>query len=183
VARAGGARRARSRQVRARAALLDFTQARLGAGLRVLSESVDLHALIAEAVDELAHPSRAIRHLRNGSGECDADPGRLEQLVGNLVANALRYGAQAKPVTVTSTIDADSFSIAVHNHGTPILPDVMPSLFQPMTRGVKATSSERSVGLGLFIVAAISRAHGGSTRVESSADAGTTFLSRFPRRR
>ncbi len=163
--------------------LLDFTQARLGAGLSVRPEPIELHALVAEAVEELAlaHPGRSLRHVQAGAGECRADASRLEQLVGNLVSNAMAYGRSDAPVTVSSTIDADSFSITVHNLGSVIAAETLPTLFEPMTRGVQGLGAKRSVGLGLFIVSQVAKAHGGKTEVWSSAEAGTTFSATFPR--
>jgi phosphoserine phosphatase RsbU/P len=163
--------------------LLDFTQARLGAGLIVRPEPIELHALVAEAVEELAlaHPGRTLCHTHSGSGECRADASRLEQLIGNLVSNASSYGSADAPITVRSTIAADSFSITVHNLGPPIPAETLPTLFEPMTRGAQATGSKRSVGLGLFIVSQVAKAHGGKTEVSSSAAAGTTFRASFPR--
>jgi phosphoserine phosphatase RsbU/P len=165
--------------------LLDLTQARLGAGLAVTLEPIDLHELVGEAVEELelAHPGRSIRHLRTGDGDCRADAGRLEQLVGNLVSNAITYGRPDAVVTVSSAIEGEFFSIAVHNAGTPIAPEALPNLFEPMTRGDQGSSSKRSVGLGLFIVAQVAKAHGGKTEVRSSAEEGTTFRASFPRAR
>jgi sigma-B regulation protein RsbU (phosphoserine phosphatase) len=163
--------------------LLDLTQARLGAGLSVRLEPIELHALVGEAVDELrlAHPGRSLLHAPSGEGECRADASRLEQLVGNLVSNAMSYGRSDAPVTVSSSIDADSFSVAVHNFGPPIAAEAQATLFEPMTRGQQASSSKRSVGLGLFIVSQVAKAHGGRTDVQSSAEAGTTFRASFPR--
>lgn len=175
--------RASQRADRLIADLLDFTQARLGSGLGVRPETIDLHALVAEAVEELAlaHPDRNLVHLHRGTGECRADASRLEQLVGNLVSNAVSYGRSDAPVTVSSTIEAHGFSISVHNFGTPIPAEALPTLFEPMTRGAQALGAKRSVGLGLFIVNQVARAHGGKTEVRSSADAGTTFSASFPR--
>jgi sigma-B regulation protein RsbU (phosphoserine phosphatase) len=102
-------------------------------------------------------------------------------LVGNLVSNAMVYGKPDAAVTVTSRIDAASFSIAVHNEGAPIPNDVQTRIFQPMTRGTSSSSAARSVGLGLFIVREIAKAHGGTASVASSAEAGTTFTALFPR--
>jgi sigma-B regulation protein RsbU (phosphoserine phosphatase) len=163
--------------------LLDFTQARLGSGLRVTPEAVDLHELVAEAVEELAlaYPGRELRHVREGKGECQADPARLEQLLGNLVSNAMSYGQADTAVTVSSWIEDESCGISVHNFGAPIPAEALPTLFQPMTRGPKSLGSKRSVGLGLFIVGEIARAHGGATHVDSSAEAGTTFRATFRR--
>lgn len=176
--------RATDRANRLIADLLDFTQARLGNGLSLSREPIDLHATISETVDELAlvYPGRALRHERVGEGTCDADANRLAQLVGNLVSNAMTYGAVEVPVTVQSSIEPDAFSLAVHNRGTPIPAKIHESLFQPMTRGVDAPSAGRSVGLGLFIVSEIAKAHGGSAHVRSTTEGGTTFSARFPRR-
>jgi sigma-B regulation protein RsbU (phosphoserine phosphatase) len=162
--------------------LLDFTQARLGKGLSVVLVSIDLHAIIGHAVDELGpvYPRRALYHLRSGTGACRADGNRLVQLVGNLISNAMTYGDPNAPVTVTSSLEASSFTIAVHNAGTPIPFDVQARIFQPMTRGTDANAG-RSVGLGLFIVQEIARAHGGSVRVTSTAEEGTTFVATMQR--
>jgi sigma-B regulation protein RsbU (phosphoserine phosphatase) len=162
--------------------LLDFTQARIGKRLSVSPEAIDVHQAIAHAVEELAHvyPGRALQHVREGAGSSEADANRLAQLVGNLVSNAMVYGKPDRPVTVT-TIEATSFSIAVHNEGSPIPDEVQSRIFQPLTRGTTANSSARSIGLGLFIVREIAKAHGGTTAVTSTADAGTTFTAHFPR--
>jgi sigma-B regulation protein RsbU (phosphoserine phosphatase) len=176
--------RAGDRAVRLIRDLLDFTQARLGTGLAVTRKAVDVHALIAETVDDLAQafPGRKLRHVETGTGQCLADGDRLAQLVGNLVANAMAYGRPEAPVTVTSSIGPALFWLAVHNEGTPIPPETLPGLFQPMARGDNAgASAGRSVGLGLFIVSEIARAQGGSVSVESTAQAGTTFSAAFPR--
>lgn len=163
--------------------LLDFTQARVGKGLSVTREPVDLHESIAQAIDELAsvYSVRTLDHVRKGEGACSADGNRLAQLLGNLVANAMAYGDPDSPVTVTSCVDDTSFSIAVHNRGAPIPKDLQSTLFQPMTRGGHGTTRGRSVGLGLFIVREIARAHGGTATVTSTAEEGTTFRAVFSR--
>jgi len=162
--------------------LLDFTQVRLGHGLSVAREPIDLHEVIALAIDELTavYPSRTITHVRVGDGACVADGMRLVQLVGNLVANAVTYGEQGSPVTVTSSVEGDSFALAVHNKGTPLPAELQATLFHPMTRGPQAANVTRSVGLGLFIVREIARAHGGNADVVSTAQDGTTFRAVFP---
>jgi sigma-B regulation protein RsbU (phosphoserine phosphatase) len=162
--------------------LLDFTQARLGKGLSVVLVPLDLHAIIGHAVDELkaVYSYRALCHLRSGPGACRADGNRLIQLVGNLISNAMTYGDPNTPVTVTSSGTDLCFTIAVHNAGTPIPPEAQAHLFQPMTRGTD-TNAGRSVGLGLFIVQQIARAHGGGVTVTSTAQEGTTFVATMQR--
>jgi phosphoserine phosphatase RsbU/P len=162
--------------------LLDFTQARLGKGFSVVLASIDPHEVIGHAVDELGlvYAQRELRHLRSGTGACRGDGHRMAQLVGNLISNAMTYGDPSAPVTVTSSIAASAFTIAVHNTGPSIPPEVQASIFQPMTRAT-ATNAGRSIGLGLFIVQEIARAHGGSVTVTSTAEDGTTFVATMQR--
>jgi sigma-B regulation protein RsbU (phosphoserine phosphatase) len=163
--------------------LLDFTQARMGKGLAVAPKRIDVHESIGAALEELtfAFPGRALKHERNGTGECVADAGRLAQAVGNLVANAMTYGRPDSAVTVTTSIQGATFSVSVHNDGDPIPPELRDRIFEPMTRGSAAPSAVRSVGLGLFIVSEIAKAHGGRAVVTSTAEAGTTFSLVLPR--
>jgi signal transduction histidine kinase len=71
-------------------------------------------------------------------------------------------------------------TLAVHNGGPPIPPDVLPVVFEPLARGHGETAGH-SIGLGLFIARAIVLAHGGDIQVSSSADAGTTFTVSLPK--
>jgi sigma-B regulation protein RsbU (phosphoserine phosphatase) len=175
--------RAADRATRLIADLLDFTQARVGNGLAVERREVDLHDAIREAVEELAdvYPGRKLEHRCLGAGTCLADPNRLAQAVGNLVSNAMVYGSPDKPVKVTSTVEANSVIIDVHNEGPVIPPLAQADLFQPMARGTNATNAGRSVGLGLFIVSEIAKAHGGKAHVKSTVEEGTTFALTLPR--
>ncbi|MGJ7565448.1 ATP-binding protein [Variovorax sp. GB1R11] len=173
----GRVSRSAERAQRLIADLLDFTAARVGKGISVVIKPADLHGVVAEAVDELstAYPDRTIVHVRNGSEGCSVDPDRVSQMLGNLVSNAVAYGDPVREITVTSsTGNGSPASVAVHNFGPAIAADLLPTLFEPMVRGSVA-GSVRSVGLGLFIVAQIAEAHGGSVRAESTAEAGTTF--------
>lgn len=162
--------------------LLDFTQARLGRGLTVTPEPIELHDTVAEALQDLTltFATRQVIHQRIGAGACVADGNRLAQLVGNLVSNAFAYGAADAPVTILSEVGDGSFTISVHNQGAPIPAEVLPSLFQPMSRSSEAGRVSRSVGLGLYIVQEIARAHGGHTSVTSGSGAGTTFTTVIP---
>lgn len=163
--------------------LLDFTQARLGAGLSVRKESVDLHQAIADGVAELAvaFADRTLRHERSGDSTCVADANRIVQAIGNLVANAATHGARELPITVRSECEGERFRITVHNGGKPIPPELLPRLFEPMVRGSEA-GAVQGVGLGLYIVREIVRAHGGQVDVSSSAEAGTAFTLDLPSR-
>jgi len=173
--------RAGLRAVRLINDLLDFTHARIGHGLSVDIQRMDLHAVVAAQVAELrqAYPTRMLVHQANGAGGCAVDADRMAQLVGNLVSNAMVYGETDSEVTVTTTANPEGCAVSVHNHGPEIPESLRQTLFQPMVQGTKA-HSDRSIGLGLYIVAEIARAHGGSVDVSSSEHEGTTFTVRVP---
>lgn len=156
--------------------LLDFTRARVGNGIAVSLSPIRLHDVVAESLDELrlSHPTCTFLHERDGEAVCIADPRRIAQLLGNLVSNAIAYGTWDEPITITSSARAASV-ITVHNFGLPIPATLQATMFEPMTRGEDHIGPGRSVGLGLFIVREIARAHGGTASVVSSAEAGTTF--------
>lgn len=178
----GNIERATTRALRLINDLLDFTRARLGQGLALTAAPIDLHVSVAAQVAELAlaYPQARLLHQRSGGGACVADADRLGQLVGNLVSNAVAYGTPGAQITVSTTTDAERFSIAVHNAGEPIPEALQATLFQPMVRGTTSGTERRSVGLGLYIVAEVARAHGGRVRVESTAARGTEFIAEFP---
>ena len=154
--------------------LLIFTQGAAG-GVPVRREPVDLGELCRTAVREhlVGHSVVVEDHYRSS---ISVDPERMTQLIDNLVTNAIRYGTGE--VAVRLSRDGDHAVIAVHNHGEPIPPDRLATLFDPYRR---ATSSQGGVGLGLYIVEQIARAHGGSVHVTSTAADGTTFAVRIPR--
>lgn len=164
--------------------LLDFTQARLGGGLRVEPRQVDLHAVVVECVEELrlAWPGRMIAVDARGSGVVELDPDRLAQLVGNLASNALTYGTVEQPITITSALTDDRIELVVHNRGQPIPAPLLPDIFEPLRRGDHSVKlGSRSIGLGLFIVRQIAAAHGGSVTVTSNEAHGTSFVVVIPR--
>lgn len=157
--------------------LLDFTQARVGRGISVLPQPLDLHQVIADSVEEqrLIFPGRVLVHHSLGEGFCTADADRLFELIDNLVSNAVAYGASDGVITITSAFEAQWIRISVHNTGAPIPPDRIEGLFEPAPHSVTESDITRSVGLGLFIVREIARAHWGDVSVTSNAEEGTTF--------
>jgi sigma-B regulation protein RsbU (phosphoserine phosphatase) len=174
---------AAQRATRLIADLLDFTQARVGGGIRVERRACDLHAIAAESIDEmrLASPARRLDHVRTGEGLCNLDGDRIAQVVGNLLANAVAYGAPDAPIVLTTTLASGAALLSVHNEGSPIPPQLQASIFEPMRRGTHdAGSAARSVGLGLYIVDRIVRAHEGTVTVRSDDAEGTTFTVTLP---
>jgi signal transduction histidine kinase len=164
--------------------LLDFTQARLGGGIPVTPRPHDLHRVVRQALDDvrLAWPERGIIHEESGDARGSWDGDRVVQIVANLATNALRYSPEDTAVTVRTRGEDGEVVLEVHNEGEPIPEELVGELFQPLKRGANESDRVgRSVGLGLFIVDQLARAHGGSVEVESRAGAGTTFRVRLPR--
>ncbi|MED7669954.1 PAS domain-containing sensor histidine kinase [Pseudomonas moraviensis subsp. stanleyae] len=162
--------------------LLDFALARVGRGISVSRSVIDLHSVVAQSVAELrvAFPDADLEHRSVGRGDVELDADRMQQIIGNLIANSAAYGDPKRPITVISTVDTDRASISVHNFGPAIPESARAKLFEPMTRGSDQDGQVRSVGLGLFIVREIITAHGGDISVHSTADEGTTFTVKFP---
>jgi PAS domain S-box-containing protein len=177
-------RSAAERAARMTRDLLDFTQARLGGGIPVERAPLDFHTAVRKVLDEvrLAHPDRTLELVSSGNGQGILDEDRLAQVITNLVNNALAYSPAGSPVRVETRGEDGALLLSIHNQGEPIPPDVLPQLFEPMRRGTDHGGTAGNVGLGLFIVKSIVEAHGGTVEVRSTAEEGTTFLVRLPRR-
>ncbi|MDI1330173.1 PAS domain-containing sensor histidine kinase [Pseudomonas sp.] len=162
--------------------LLDFALARVGRGIAITPASVDLHAFVSLSIDELriAFPDATLLHQYSGSGSAYFDADRMQQIIGNLVANSVAYGDMNQPIIITSRLEEDQAVVSVRNQGAVIPTSLIATLFEPMTRGTETDSHVRSVGLGLFIVKEIARSHGGDVSVRSSTEDGTTFAVHFP---
>lgn len=162
--------------------LLDFARSTNG-GLPVQRERVDLHELCRGALEELqvAHPRRRLELETQGHGEGWWDPDRLVQVVGNLVGNALHHGDPDAAVHVRVRDLGEDVALSVHNEGAPIPAALQATLFQPFRPGTTGKAARRSVGLGLYIVQQVARAHGGAVEVHSAPGEGTTFTVRLPR--
>ena len=165
--------------------LLDFTRARLGGGIPIDRKPVDLAELCAEVIaeQETAHPDRALRLDADMDTHGLWDRERLAQVVSNLIGNAIRHGKPDGPIDVRLRGQSDVVCLQIHNEGPPIPADVLPSIFDPFRRhGVPASQRSEGLGLGLFIVREMVKAHSGEIGAQSTEAAGTTFSVTLPRR-
>jgi PAS domain S-box-containing protein len=165
--------------------LLDFTKARTTGGIPIAPQQLDLHAEVRRAAEEVhaTYPDRPLDFEQQGDGEGSWDPARIVQVVQNLVSNAFKYGAADAPVIVRTLGGERWVRLEVHNRGKPINPGLLPHVFEPLRQGKHAgeVRAAGGVGLGLYIVDHIVRAHGGTVDVHSTAAEGTTFIVRLPR--
>src|SRR6185503_14783669 len=155
--------------------MLDLASSRLGEGIRLFPVDTDLATVVATVTEELSGGGRAdfVTELV-GVTEGRWDPGRMTQVLANLLSNAVSYGAPGKAIQVR--VDgraADEVAIEVTNQGEPIPADVLPVLFDPFRRGRGAgVENKGGIGLGLYIAEQIVTAHGGRIEVQSEAEQG-----------
>lgn len=161
--------------------LLDVTRTRLGTGIPVTRRPASVRAIVADVLGELRLTFHAttFQHLgENVEGSWDSD--RLGQAISNLASNAAQYSPPRGTVTVeTSRVDRDACIVVRNeNGGAPISTAQLRTMFDPFKRG-DGTGHAKGLGLGLYIVHEIIRAHGG-TVVATSDQTGTVFRILLP---
>ncbi|MEL7253278.1 MAG: PAS domain-containing sensor histidine kinase [Pseudomonadota bacterium] len=161
--------------------IMDFARARLGGGIPVdLRPIADLTEGFERVVDEvrIAHPERRIETLFNFDGHLTCDPARLDQLLSNLVVNAVTHGSRDQPIRVKTEAADGCFVLSVTNAGKAIPQDILVNLFKPFER-VDESPSLQGLGLGLYIADQIAKAHSGEIGVTSNAQS-TVFRLAIP---
>lgn len=164
--------------------LCDFNRTKLGLGIHIVPDDLDLTSVIGDAVDQLraAHPDRRIDLEVKGNVQGNWDGLRLQQLLSNLVLNAIRYGARDTPVRVVVTGHDSEVRLEVVNSGPAIDRLTLERIFDPLSRGPNQEGKHAgSLGLGLYIASEIAKAHNGTISVRSDQTA-TVFDVRLPRR-
>ena len=157
--------------------LLDFNRSSLHMGIGVKRSSVDLAAVCLEEVElrRASHPDHVIELNVTGSTEGLWDASRIKQALGNLIANAATYGAPRGRISVDLRVDEMQAHLSVKNEGPALPREILSSLFEPLRRMPNGAQGDRAnLGLGLFIVREVARAHGGTVTAES-ADGVTDF--------
>ena len=164
--------------------LVDFNRMKLGLGINILASNIDLTVPVVDELEQLrgAYPHRQIELAVTGDCHGQWDGSRLQQSLRNLVSNAIKYGAPDTPVRVALHGEETEVRLEVTNNGPPITPLALGELFDPVKRSApRGDGDDRgSLGLGLFIVGEITRAHGGEVEARS-VGGETTFAVRLPR--
>jgi signal transduction histidine kinase len=161
--------------------MLDVSRMRSGS-LSIRPANTDLSALLERIVSDLEHQAAAqgcVIHLNvqpDVVGVWDAF--RVEQIIVNLLNNALRYGKQ-QPVEVTLNADAQHACVVVRDHGTGISSADQVRIFDAFERGV-GNDAYGGLGLGLYIAKQLTHAHQGELTLLSSLGEGAAFSVRLP---
>lgn len=161
--------------------LLDFSAI---TAPRLSRQTVDFSQLVQSVVERASEATfdHPVRVRTEGSiPALSVDPGRVEQVLVNLLTNAAKYGDPGSEITVTIRRVDGLVDLSVTNRGPGIPPQEIPNLFTRFYRASSARAANVSgLGLGLYITRQLVEAHGGRVWVESSPGEDTTFHAAFP---
>lgn len=164
--------------------LIDFARTQFGGDMLIVRAEVDAKKVIDDVADEIkaSKPSSVVQVEASGDLRGQWDRHRLMQALANLVANALEHGSRESPVNVIARGTPDEVAITVQNQGRVIPAETLNQIFDGTAQDKPdAAAGSDHLGLGLYIVANIVRAHSGQIEAASSVEAGTTFTVHLPR--
>jgi two-component system sensor histidine kinase/response regulator len=162
--------------------LSDVSSIDLGT-LRIAPTRLDLVALVRDTAERLQATITSHRIEISAPAELglDADVHRIEQVVTNLLTNAVKYSPGADRVTLQVSRQDARARVEVRDYGIGIAKDDVPRLFDRYFRTDKGKDRADGLGLGLYICRALIEAHGGAIGVESRPGQGSTFWFTLPR--
>lgn len=164
--------------------LLDIARVTSGK-IDLRRELVDLHAVALHCVEAVAEAGRTEVHRVTVAGDAVSvfgDPARLEQIISNLVDNALKYTPPGGAVTVTTGCEAGSAVVRVRDTGEGIRPELLARIFELFVQEPQALDRSRGgLGLGLTLVKRLAELHNGSVAAASAGPGqGSEFTVRLP---
>ncbi|AGK57982.1 integral membrane sensor hybrid histidine kinase [Hyphomicrobium denitrificans 1NES1] len=141
----------------------------------------------------LSHTTASMKHLAamkgidlnleepQGDLWIDADPDALEKIVGNVIANAIKFTPPEGRIDVASAHEGNMVTVRIADTGIGIPPEQLPHIFDRFYQvDGSATRRHQGLGLGLALVRELITRHGGDVAVSSDSGRGTTFVLRFP---
>ena len=147
----------------------------------------DLQSLVMREVERFK-PQASARQIElhfSSSADCPAivvDPARIEQILNNLISNALRYTPDSGKIEIALKVDGDKLRITIHDNGPGISEEALPYVFERFYRADRSRSrSEGGSGLGLAIALQIALLHGGTLTASNSPLGGALFTLSLPR--
>lgn len=169
--------------------LLDFSTSHLGGGIPIDPYTVDLAEICMNVVEEAKtfHPDRQIELVSEGELVGAWDGPRLAQAFANLISNAIQHGKPGGCIRVLVRDQRASVLFQVQNEAEPISPAKLRILFDPVKSfairppGERTMARVQNLGLGLYVVKEIVKAHQGEITVASSHEDGVTFSVTLPR--
>lgn len=166
--------------------LMELTRVQLGSGISVNSSESDIVNICSHAITEMSavYPERTFKLDADESLIGKWDETKLGQVLSNLLGNAVQHGARDSVITVRAKKLNDSVEFQVHNEGPAVPEKLLPVLFDRFVQGKSGFRADEgrtaNLGLGLYIAKEIIVAHGGTLKVHSTDNEGTTFSATLP---
>jgi signal transduction histidine kinase len=165
--------------------LLEYTRTRLGRAIPISPQATSMEQICALAFDEIraVHPERVFKLETSGKLDGEFDSDRLQQVLSNLLNNAVQHGTLEQPITLSAHGESERITVRVRNYGRQIPADQLHVIFNPLVQIPQEHADEdvTSLGLGLYIAHEIVTMHGGTMMAESSEEHGTVFSAHLPR--
>lgn len=164
--------------------LMDFTETRIGEGVRINLSEADLAVISKQIVEEFRSAHHGHQFQYRASGDCTGiwDALRVGQICQNLISNALQHGAAQSTIAVSCEGSNDKVMLTVKNDGKPIPTAHQRDIFELSHRQHDQQGNpNKNLGLGLYIVRELVTAHNGSISVESTQSTGTMFKVELPK--
>jgi signal transduction histidine kinase len=161
--------------------LVDISRIQSG-GLRIQRKRTDLVGLVRDAA-ERQHGSIVKHELKVTTPDelsADVDPARIEQVITNLVSNAIKYSPNGGTIELCVEAVEGRARVSVADQGIGIAPESMGRLFQRYYRTSEASRTAQGLGLGLYVSKRLVELHGGTIAVTSTPGVGSTFTFTLP---
>ncbi len=164
--------------------LLDLSRAMSGKIL-LARQATDLSTLVASCLETFRATGRTAGYriaVDLAPGWVDGDPTRLEQIVSNLLDNALKYTPSGGAIDIALARAGDDVVLSVRDSGVGIPPELLPQVFDVFVQGaISIDRSQGGLGIGLSLVRRLVELHGGSVAADSpGAGLGSSFTIRLP---
>jgi two-component system sensor histidine kinase KdpD len=159
--------------------LLDMSRLQAGA-VGVVPVDIGAEEIVPRALDDLGAPGRTVAvHISDDLPALHADPGLLERILVNLIANALRYSPSDRPPAITASAQGAIVELRIIDHGPGIPADRWDDVFLPFQR-LGDRDNHTGVGLGLALSRGLTEAMGGTLVPDDTPGGGLTMILTLP---
>jgi PAS domain S-box-containing protein len=156
--------------------LLDLSRIQLGQAMALDCTAGDLCAMVRQAIAACRQISKG-HEFSLALPPCEVtgyfDGSKVQQVMNNLISNAVKFSPQGGEIKVAGKLDAGCFVVSIEDQGVGMTPEQLARIFDKFYRADASNTSVGGLGLGLTIVKTIVEAHGGAVQVESEPGAGT----------
>jgi signal transduction histidine kinase len=163
--------------------LLDVSRIESGHALPLEKEICDINDMLRQAVavaGNLNSRHKFVLEVAETPFPLTVDRGKIEQVIENILSNAVKYSSQGGEIRVIGSIASESYDICVEDHGIGMTAEQIEKIFDKFYRVDSSNTAVEGTGLGMSIVRHIVDAHGGRVWVESEPDQGTRVFVSFP---